>query len=62
MMDLVTRLEWRRLATAASRERDTRSPRAAAMGVATLSGLTQKRREREITATITRPVQISLGY
>ena len=41
MMDEVTALEWRMLATAARRERVTRSPRAAAMGVATLSGLTE---------------------
>ena len=32
-----------------------KSPREAAIGVATLSGLMEKRREKSITATITRP-------
>ena len=42
-------------ATAASRERVTKSPRAAAIGVATLSGLTLYFLLRPITATMTRP-------
>merc|ERR1712209_194349 len=45
----------RRLATTASRDKVTRSPRAAAMGVATLSGLTLYLLDTAITATITIP-------
>ena len=40
----------------ASRDRVTRSPNAAAMGVATLSGFTLYLLDTAITATMTRPI------
>merc|ERR1712227_574678 len=56
MMTMMMLLQsMRMLATTASRERVTRSPRAAAMGVATLSGLTLYLLDTAITATITIP-------
>ena len=42
-------------ATQASRANVVRSPREAAIGVATLSGLMLNRRERRMTSTMTRP-------
>ena len=58
MMTMMTLLlSLRRLATTASRDKVTRSPRAAAMGVATLSGLTLYLLDTAITATITIPAR-----